>query len=550
MSGNQKSNTNFLMQGSILAAASIISRVIGLVYRIPLQRIIGDRGMDFYATAFEVYSIVLLISSYSLPLAVSKLVSARVARGQRKNAYRYLRGAFLFALVTGTTAGLIVWFFSKQITQFFETPLSFFSLQFLAPCLVVAAVMGVLRGFFQGLGTMVPSAISQVIEQIVNAVVSVMAAYFLYQYGAKIGAVLGDPEKYGSAYGAAGGTLGTLSGAVVGFVFILVIFLLYRTILKRQMKRDHSMQEESYGSIIRILILTIVPVLLSTTIYNVSAIIDTRIFKSVALMQGYTAVDIGTWWGKYTGKYRLLINVPISIASALAASTVPALSASYAKKDRRRIEHQINAGMRLSMIIAVPCAVGLFVFAGPVMELLFNDTSEIAARMLQAGCVAVIFYSLSTLSNGILQGVDRMRIPVINAVLSLAIHIGSLYALLYFGNLNIFAVIIANVIYGVLMCIFNQIGIRRATGYRFDLPGIFLRPAIASAVMGAASFGLYKLVRILFGNTVSTIVAMVGAFFVYFVVLLLIRGISESDLKKLPKGTFFVSLAKKMHLLR
>ncbi len=550
MSGNQKSNTNFLMQGSILAAASLVSRVIGLVYRIPLQRIIGDRGMDFYATSFEVYSILLLISSYSLPLAVSKLVSARVARGQRKNAYRLMRGAFLFALLTGTTAGLIVWFFSKQITQFFETPLSFFSLEFLAPCLVVAAVMGVLRGFFQGLGTMVPSAISQVIEQIVNAVVSVMAAYGLYQYGAKIGAVLGDPEKYGSAYGAAGGTLGTLSGALAGFLFILVIFLLYRTILKRQMKRDHSMEEESYGNIIKILILTIVPVLLSTTIYNVSAIIDTRIFKNVALLQGYTATDIGVWWGKYTGKYRLLINVPISIASALAASTVPALSASHAKKDRRRIEHQINAGMRLSMIIAVPCAVGLFVFAGPVMELLFNDTSELAARMLQSGCVAVIFYSLSTLSNGILQGIDRMRVPVINAVISLAIHIGSLYALLYFANLNIYAVILANVIYAVLMCILNQIGIRRATGYRFDFFGIFLKPLIASAVMGVAAFGIYKLVRILFGNGVSAIVGMIAAMFIYFIVLLLIRGISESDLKKLPKGTWLVSLAKKMHLLR
>ena len=506
--------------------------------------------MDYYATAFEVYSILLLISSYSLPLAVSKLVSARVAKGQRKNAYRMMRGAFLFALLTGTTAGLIVWFFAKQITQFFETPLSFFSLEFLAPCLVVAAVMGVLRGFFQGLGTMVPSAISQVIEQIVNAVVSVMAAYALYQYGAKIGAVLGDPEKYGSAYGAAGGTIGTLSGAIAGFLFILVIFLLYRTILKRQMKRDHTLQEESYGSIIKILILTIVPVLLSTTIYNVSAIIDTRIFKNVALLQGYSTTDIGVWWGKYTGKYRLLINVPISIASALAASTVPALSASHAKKDRRRIEHQINAGMRLSMIIAVPCAVGLFVFAGPVMELLFNDTSEIATRMLQSGCVAVIFYSMSTLSNGILQGIDRMRVPVINAVISLGIHIGSLYALLYFANLNIYAVILANVIYAVLMCILNQIGIRRATGYRFDFFGIFLKPLIASGVMGAAAFGVYKLVHILFGNGVSAIIGMIAAFFIYFIVLLLIKGISESDLKKLPKGTWLVSLAKKLHLLR
>ena len=549
MSGNKKSSTSFLLQGSILAVASIISRVIGLVYRIPMQRIIGDVGMSYYGISFEIYSILLLVSSYSLPLAVSKLVSARMAKGQRKNAYRFLRGAFLFALLSGAAAALVVWFFAGPITRFLQTPLSYFSLKLLAPCLLVVALMGVMRGFFQGLGTMVPSAVSQIIEQIVNAVVSIAAAYLLFQYGSKLGRVLGDPDKYGSAYGAAGGTLGTLSGAIVGFVFIVVIFLLYRIVLKRQMKRDRSAKLEGYGTIIRLLILTIVPVLLSTTIYNISAIIDVGIFKKVSVAMGYAQLDLDSVWGKYSGKYRLLINVPISIASALAASSVPALSASHAKEDHKRMQTQINAGTRLSMLIAIPCAVGLGVLASPIMELLFNDTTEIAARMMQFGCISVVFYSLSTLSNGILQGINRMRVPVFNAIVSLGVHIALLYLLLYVFDLGIYAVIISTASYALLMCVLNQIAIRRYAGCRINPVSVFIKPLIASAVMGGAVFGIYKLVRIIFGNMVSSIVAILAGIFIYFIVLLLIRGVSETDLLKLPKGKILVAFAKKLHLM-
>lgn len=549
MSGNKKSSTSFLLQGSILAVASIISRVIGLVYRIPMQRIIGDVGMSYYGISFEIYSILLLVSSYSLPLAVSKLVSARMAKGQRKNAYRFLRGAFLFALLTGSAAGLVVWFFAGPITRFLQTPLSYFSLKLLAPCLLVVALMGVMRGFFQGLGTMVPSAVSQIIEQIVNAVVSVTAAYVLYQYGSKLGRVLGDSEKYGDAYGAAGGTLGTLSGAVVAFLFIVIIFFLYRILLKRQMKRDRNTKTEGYGEILSLLLLTIVPVLLSTTIYNISAIIDVGIFKKISVAMGYSQLDLDSVWGKYSGKYRLLINVPISIASALAASTVPALSASHAKEDHKRMQTQINAGTRLSMLIAIPCAVGLGVLASPIMELLFNDTTGVSAQMLQLGCISVVFYSLSTLSNGILQGINRMRVPVFNALIALVLHIVLLCLLLYVFDLGIYAVIFATAFYALLMCVLNQLSIRRYAGCTINFISVFLKPLVASAIMGGAIFGIYKLVRILFGNAVSSILAILAGVFIYFIVLLLIRGVSEADLRKLPKGTLLIAFAKKLHLM-
>ena len=222
--GSSKKDSNFLVQGSILAAASIISRIIGLLYRLPMTDIIGDAGNNYYSCAFEIYNIMLIISSYSLPLAVSKLVSAAMARKRRRQAYQILKGSLLFAILTGSVVALIVYFGAEFFTTALQTPLSVFALKILAPVLIVVAILGVLRGFFQGLGTMMPSAVSQIIEQIVNAIVSVWAAYVLFQYGAKIGEVLGDPEKYGAAYGAAGGTLGTNLGAVSALLFLLFVF--------------------------------------------------------------------------------------------------------------------------------------------------------------------------------------------------------------------------------------------------------------------------------------------------------------------------------------
>ena len=196
----------------------------------------------------DVYNVILIISSYSLPLAVSKTVSAKVAKGQYKASYQVLKGALIFALVVGTIASLVVYFGAEFFTgTLLKTPYSVFALKILGPALIVVAVLGVLRGFFQGLGTMMPSAISQIIEQIVNAIISVWAAYVLTGYGKKIGAVLGDPDHYGAAYGAAGGTLGTNLGSVAALLFVLFIFFAYMHVFKRQMRRERNVKVDPFS---------------------------------------------------------------------------------------------------------------------------------------------------------------------------------------------------------------------------------------------------------------------------------------------------------------
>ncbi len=551
MSTNNKSNTNFLVQGSILAMASIISRVIGLIYRIPLTAIIGNKGNDYYGCAFEIYNILLIISSYSLPLAVSKLISADISLGRKKNAYRVLKCALIFGLTTGTIAAGILFFGAEYITgTIMKTPYSIFAVKILVPILVVVAVLGVMRGFFQGLGTMMPSAISQILEQIANAIVSVWAAYVLFQYGTKVGNILGNPDNYAAAYGAAGGTLGTGVGAVVALLFVSFVLLTYLKVFKRQMKRDRRANVDSYSYLFKILVITIVPVLLSTTIYNCNAILDQAIFKNIANIQGYTANEISEWNGIYTGKYKTLINVPISIASSLAASSVPALTAAYTSGDKDGVRSQINTAIRFIMVVAFPCAVGMGVLASPILQLLFHDSSELAASMLQVGAMSIVFFSLSTLSNGLLQGINRMKEPVKNASIALVLHIGVLVALMFVLKLNIFAVVFANAFFGFMMCILNAYSVKKYSGYKQEFKRTFLIPGISAVVMGVVVFLVYKLILYVFRiNSIATLISILFGVVTYAVFLLLLKGLTEEEIRKFPKGSSLVRLAKKMHLL-
>lgn len=549
----KKNDTSFLVQGSILAIASLVSRVIGLVYRIPLTAIIGDHGNDYYSCAYEIYSLLLLISSYSLPMAVSKMVSARISNGEKQNAYRVFKGAMIFALFTGTAACMIVFFGAEELTRLFKTPLGVYALQVLAPTLIIVAVLGVFRGFFQGMGTMIPSAVSQIIEQIVNAVVSVGAAYVLFAYGRRIATVLGSKEHYDAAYGAAGGTLGTSAGALCGLAFIIFVFSMFLPKFRKAMRRENKIgkkQPESYRVIFGILIGTVVPVLMSTTIYNMVSIVDQWLFKNIATIQGYSAADVSEWWGIFSGKYRVLTNVPISISTALAASCVPALAAAFAQKDEKQVRSKIGMSMRFIMVVAMPCTAGIMVLADPIIQLLFPGSSPLAGHLLQAGGISVIFYSISTLSNAVLQGIDRMRIPVRNASVALVLHAGVIAVGMFGLKLNIYGICVGTIAFSLIMCILNGMSVRKYSGFKPDVTKTFIKPAIASAIMGVVVYAAYFVChKVSHSNAVSTVIAVLVGMIVYAAALLLIKGLTEEELHSFPKGELLIRIAKKFRLL-
>lgn len=548
MSNNKKNNSNYIFQGAILASASIIVRMIGLLYRIPLGRIIGDVGNSYYSCAFEVYSLILLISSYSLPLAVSKIVSARIGTGQKSDIGRILKCALGFGIAVGTIGALVAYFGADFLTGvLLKTPEGAICLRVLAPCILIVAVLGVIRGYFQGLGTMIPTAVSQIIEQIVNAVVAVATAWFLFDYGKKIDAVLGT-DTAAPAYGASGSTLGTTIGALTALIFIGFLLIVY---LKKEKVRTHvDGTKESYRSILLVLAMTILPVILSTAIYNVNGIIDQGMFKALMNKVGEEKEQIDVMWGIYSGKYKLLCNVPIALASAMASSAIPNISKNLG--NRKVIRRSVGDVIRFTMVISIPCAVGLGVFGGEVIEVLWPGTPDIAVKMMTFGSCSVIFYSLSTLTNGILQGIDQMRLPVIHAAIALGLHVVLLYVLVSVFHMKSMAIVWSYVFFGIVMCVLNGISIRRHLRYRQEVKRTFIIPAMASALMGVLARILYNvLFGVLGGGMMAMLLALavsvLFAVFVYFVALLAMHGLRERELRAFPKGHVLVTAARKLH---
>lgn len=548
MSKNKKNNSNYIFQGAILATASIIVRVIGLLYRIPLGRIIGDVGNSYYSCAYEVYSLILLISSYSMPLAVSKIVSARIGTGQRRNVNRILKCALGLGISVGIAGAAFAYFGADFLTgTLLNTPEGAICLRVLAPCILIVAVLGVIRGYFQGLGSMIPTAVSQIIEQIVNAVVAIAAAAYLFSYGQKIDAVLGT-ETAAAAYGASGSTLGTTLGALSALLF--VSFLLIAYLKKEKKKRTPGENKESYRSILVVLAMTILPVILSTAIYNVNGILDQGIFKSVMQNVGHGKEDIDVIWGIYSGKFKVLNNVPVALASAMASSAIPNISKQLG--DRKAVRRSVGDVIRFTMVISIPCAVGLSVFGAEIIEVLWPGTPEVAAKMMQLGSCSVIFYSLSTLTNGILQGIDRMKLPVIHAAIALGLHLVLLYVLIAVFRLEGMAIVYSYTFFGIIMCILNAVSIRKHLRYRQEIKRTFVIPIIASAVMGVISRVIYNVLYTACGEgmkamVIGLVIAVIVAVIVYFTVLLAMRGLREKELLAFPKGYVLVKAAKKLH---
>lgn len=548
----KKSGGNFVIQGSILAAAGIVVRLIGLIYRIPLIAIIGDEGNGYYTSAFSIYSILLIVSSYSLPTAVSKLVSARIARGQYCNSRRILKASMIYAAGVGGIAAGALWMGADFFAGAMKMPYSSFALRTLAPTVWVMAFLGVLRGYFQGTGTMVPTAISQILEQIVNAAVSIGAAWILFREGHKADLVFGN-DSLAYSYGAGGGTIGTGAGALVALVFCGMLMMSFRKILRRQCRRDKTGPTESYAQIGGLLTVTIFPIVLSSTVYNISSVLDNFFFGQGMDKLGQGSL-IAAQWGIF-GKYHTLFMIPVAIANALSSSLIPSLSRAVASRDKGQVLNKVSTAIRFSMLIAIPSTVGLMVLSAPINNLLFHSANaELLIQITIYGASAVAFYSLSTVTNAILQGINHMKTPLKNSAIALGLHIVLLLAMMYGLKSGIYAVVLSNIFFAVVVCVLNARAIRRYLNYRQEYRKTFLLPGFSSLLMGIAAAGVSKgLESVLPGGrlwlAVQVICAVGAAVAVYGVCLLKFGAVDEDELYAMPKGRKLTRIAKRLRLL-
>lgn len=541
-----------LVQGTILAAASIIAKIIGLIYRIPLTNILGDDGNSYYSTANEIYSIILMISSFSLPLAVSRLMSERLNKGYVRSAYKVFLCAMRLAVLAGVFLAVLTYLFAGIITgNVMNLEYAKYGLRVLAPAILIFAITGTFRGFFQGFSNMVPTAVSQLIEQIVNAVVSLYGAYAMYDYGMGLAKERGD-DLLAPSWGAAGATFGTVASVTVAMVVMMIMYSRFFRTFRSDMRADHTGHRESARTIYRALILTILPIVLSTLVYNISNVLDQGIFNAVLKSQGYTEKQYATIWGIYAGKFRVLMNVPLSLASSLGPAVVPSLTAAVSSGDKKSAVDTVHSSTRYTMIITIPCALGMAALGGPIIQMLFHPETGLAlsAGIMQAGALVIILYSLSTLTTAILQGLGKLREPLVHNVAALVIHIAVLYFMLRVQNLNIYSVLYANVVFALIVCVMNALSIRRFIYYKQEYRKTYIVPAAASVIMAFAAYLVYKLLHLGLGNSVSVIAAILAGMIVYAVALVAFKGVTKAEIEKLPKGHLIVKVFRKMGLMR
>lgn len=592
--GKQGKKDGFILQAGILAAAGIICRIIGLLYRSPLTAVIGDRGNGYYQSAYNIYTIILLISSYSIPAAVSKVISQKLSVKEYRNAHRIFLCSMWYALAVGGIAGIFLYFGAGLLL---EGP-AVTVLKVFAPTIFLYGILGVLRGYFQAHRTMVQTSVSQILEQILNAVISIGAALFLIMHtlggadtyvleaggsvtfgdevvmetaeilvdesglpvldegGEVIYTLTAEQEKWNTdhaTYGAVGSALGTGAGVLTALLFMWAVYGLNRGLILKRVRRDRNSQVDSYRTIFKLITSVVTPFILSTAIYNLSTSLNQTIYTKLYMgVKGLAEKETFTNYGIYSGKAVVIRSIPLAIATAMSSAVLPSVSTAWAREDYEDARAQVSKAVKVTMLISIPAAVGIGVLAKPIMQVLFpqKESLELASKILTALAVTVVSYALSTLTNSVLQGIGKVNTPVKNAAVALVPQTVILLVLIYFTDMNLYTLVLADMVYSLIMCILNQRALRKYMGYKQEIFRSFITPFVAAAFMGGTAWAVYEGVYLLSAsNLIALIPAVVLAVLLYFALVILFKGMSEDELRAMPKGHLIVKLAKKCKLL-
>ena len=550
----ENNNGGIIVQAGILAAASIVVRIIGLLYRSPLTAVIGDEGNGYYGYAFNIYSIILMVSSYSIPSAISKLMAQKLALGEYRNAQRVFYCTMAYALTVGAAFSLFVWFGAGLLVPPRSVPV----LRVLAPTIFIFAILGVLRGYFQANQTMVQTSISQILEQIVNAAVSIGAAWFFMHRLAA-----GQDVHEQAVYGAMGSALGTGSGVMTALIFMAVMYLFNRRYFMKRIRRDRTSRDDPWTGIMRDTILVITPFILSGFILNLTTTVNQTIFSKIMIgAKGLDEIDITTAYGIFSNKAVVITNIPISIATAVAAAIIPNISSAYARKDKEETRRRVIAAVRITNIIATPCALGLIALARPVTMVLFPqwESLGLASALLALLGVTVIFYSIATIMNAALQSIGRMQMPLVSAGIALVVQTLVLVALLFATNMGVFALVLVSVLYSLMIFLLDSYFLQRYLKLDMDLYNVYARPLFAATIMGVAAYGLYTMFEVFLelmgsrslylNNLIAMVPAILAAVLIYFFALIRMGTLSEEDILGLPKGSMLLKIFRKLKWMK
>ena len=518
--------SNFLKGAAILSIAGILVKILGAIYRIPLSNIIQSEGMGYYQTAYPFYTLLLTLSTAGFPVAIAKLVSENRAIGDHKSAYKVFKVALVGLVIGGILTSLFVAVQARTIVDSLGNSNAYYALMALVPALLFVPMMSAFRGLFQGRRNMTPTAVSQVVEQLFRVIAGLTLTYLLLGRGIPLAA--------------GGASFGGSMGAIAGLTTMLLIFLKRRKSIHIEIEKSDIDREYTRPRIVRDLLVIAIPITMGAAIAPIMDTIDAALVLQRLQTINYTEAMANALYGELKGMAQTLINLHQVFSIAISMSLVPAISDAFARKDKGDIKNLISSGIRLTLIIGLPSAFGLFVLSQPIINLLyFNNPAETirsTGEILSYLSFGVIFLTLVQSLTATLQGLGRPFVPVRNLFIGAILKVILTYTLVAVPSINIKGAAISTVVVYATASTLNLISVIRYTKIRLNFKNIFLKPLASSLGMAIIVKLAYEIFNNLIGGRLSALVAILIGVIAYALFLLISGSINENDLALVPKG--------------
>lgn len=535
---NNRSRT-LLKGATILVVAGIVSKIFGAVFRIPLTNMIGAEGQSYYGVAYPVYQLFFVIATAGFPVAISRMVSERIATGDYVNAHKSYKLSMKVSMILGAISFSIMFFGAGAIAAFYKNPGAEASLKAVAPALLITPVVASLRGYYQGRQNMKPTAVTEIAEQMVRVIVGLALAYAFYKSSLELAA--------------AGATFGASAGVIAALLVMAVIY-----------RRDRSQREALFaGSVtkdeddrfrLKQLFQYLIPITIGASIMPIMINIDAVIIMRRLLATGWEPGMAKDLYGLISGYCDPIINLPNIFIDAICISLMPAVTAAFTLRKKDELDTHIRTGLKTMMVIAYPCAIGLMVMARPILRMLYVkklDEADMAVPTLQILAFSIITLSVMRIMASCLQGIGKMQLPVVNLFIGAVIKTIVTYVLVGIPALNIKGAAIGSVCAYLTAGLLNYRALRKHADISLDIKGIFVKPLIASLIMGAGAVLSYRLLFMLTSsNAISTLIAILFAVIVYFVTSFLTGAVTKDEVELIPKGELIYRIAVKLRIAK
>jgi stage V sporulation protein B len=519
------SKHSFIKGAAIFAMAGIFAKFLGIFFKVPLNYLTGNEGLGIYNYPYPLYTTMLAVSTSGLPVAISKMVSERIALNRRDEAHRVFRISVVILAVIGALSSLALLLGGNLIIKYGGwDPDTIYSIYALAPAPFFVSIMSCFRGYFQGMHNMVPTSLSLIVESFMRVVAGIGLTYLLIQNNSSLGMAVG------------GASFGATAGAVGGSIVLMSIYMIRR---KRYSVNTSVPKGPSQGSISIIyrLISIAIPISIGAAIASFMAVIDSVLIPSRLLSSGnYTMEQITEVWGLYS-KGLTMINVPVTFSIAISAALVPSISSAMAQKNYKEIREKTQSAVNIALIIGIPSALGLSVLAKGIIPMIFRKYPE-GGYILEILSYSIIFIIITQTFTAVLQGIGKVTIPVRNLFIGGIVKVVANYILVSIPSLNIKGAAIGSILgYGVA-ALLNYRDVKKHTKIEVSLYKSALKPVICGVIMALATIFCYDGVYdITSSNTISTLCAITIGIIIYSMLLLVLGVVNPRDLDSIPGGS-------------